>query len=383
MITTLHFYIFPMKHYASEKFPENFSFPDIPKWDFTNTTQIISPVDNPENTGIYGKTNNHLWRFTRLHPKKLQESQEIPEKECIWLTGIDHRNPYAMIEMYDTIQKQYDATFTFFDNPKASYNRSLLANQVVHYMHQVLKEHPNKRFILFGASMWEWLAREIYRKINHPEHITLLDHIDHHFSVCWVSTRQNLWIPMQWALKLAGTGIGREYIARFSRYVAKNIGNILEKGFVNKIIGDTLFSPTWGKFDEIMEKSWKKRHGTAPEGIGPHLTRSHRKRWALGYTKAHENILETIAGLSSDDLKNAHTFSTPPATILYSSNDPLFRNPEKNATESGNFYQHYTHEKIEKGNHVDIVYQHEKYLTPILKQMDILWNKNHPPSHET
>ena len=53
-------------------------FPEIPKWDFINTTQVISPVDNPDQKDARGRTNNHLARITRLHPKEAQEKKKSP-----------------------------------------------------------------------------------------------------------------------------------------------------------------------------------------------------------------------------------------------------------------------------------------------------------------
>lgn len=113
-------------------------FPKVPEWDGTTTIQTISPVDNPdwnnltvseqvldlvsgETTKVnqefseennpqknrkFGKTNNHLYRISRIHPKAQTPSEnaqinetETPantalkesHREVIWLAGSLHR----------------------------------------------------------------------------------------------------------------------------------------------------------------------------------------------------------------------------------------------------------------------------------------------------
>lgn len=74
-----------MKNFQNHTHHEKI-FPKIPTWDFINTIQIISPVDNPNNEGMYGKTNNHLGRFTRWHSKNSQEQKLESDRELIWIS---------------------------------------------------------------------------------------------------------------------------------------------------------------------------------------------------------------------------------------------------------------------------------------------------------
>ena len=59
-----------------------------------------------------------------------------------------HRNPDAMIDLFDTFQKKYGATFTYFDNPKVTYDLDRQASQVVDYLDQLIARDPNKEFII-------------------------------------------------------------------------------------------------------------------------------------------------------------------------------------------------------------------------------------------
>ena len=65
---------------------------------------------------------------------------------------------------------------------------------------------------------------------------------------------------------------------------------------------------------------------------------------------------------------------TPRATILYSSDDPTYHDPKRNAQYDALFYRDLlVVEEIKEGGHVDVVFQSEKYLEPIEWVLDTIW----------
>lgn len=350
---------------------EQIRFPSISKWDGVNATQIISPVDNPERVWTYGRTNNSLSRITKLHPKDACESGIEWNREAIWLTGIMHRNPNAMIDFYDTLQKQYWAIFTFFDNPKASYDLNCSASQVVDYLKQMIASNPEKEFIIFWASAWEMLSRKVYEKLNNPELVYILSHIVHHFSVGGVSTYDELSLPQKWLIQGLETKKWKKWMREFSQSISVKINNTLGEWVVTKVIGDTFFAPVGEKFSKKLWDAWESRHGTEKTNntTGEHLNRTHRKRGAMSLTEAHYDILKTIGAQKS--IKQG--LRTPSATILYSTNDPTYSNPESNARVDAWFYKDVSIKGLQKAGHVDVVFQSEKYLEPITATINTLW----------
>lgn len=103
-----------------------------------------------------------------------------------------HRNPFAALDLVNAFHSKYNAVFTHFDNPKQTYDTEILSDQIIDYLEQIISQNPNKKFIIFGVSLGEVLSRKLYEKLNKEEHKHLLDHIDHHFSICGVANHEEL-----------------------------------------------------------------------------------------------------------------------------------------------------------------------------------------------
>jgi hypothetical protein len=365
----------PLNTANSQNEVSTIPFPEIPEWDGISSVQIISPVDNPENTGLYGKTNNHLDKVTRIFPRSKNESEEKlaePHREVIWLGGIMHRGPFAMIDFYNTFNEKYKASFAYFDHPKATYELDHIADQVVDYLRQLVARDTDKEFVICGASAGEMLSRRVYEKLNTQENEHILPHIKHHFSVCGISTYDELSIPQKGLVKTAETAIWRKALEGFARRIPGKVNAILGESIPTKIIWDTFFAPIGERFSSKLQRAWEERHGRNEweENIGTHLNKSHRKRGALWLTRAHYGILQSIHEQTTiqDTPKN-----TPPTTILYSTDDMTYANPKRNAETEKWFYRDVWIEPVEKWGHVDVVFQSEKYLKAIERQLQAMW----------
>lgn len=353
-------------------------FPEIPEWDGVVNSQVISPIDEPNKETW--KTNNHLDKITRLFPRQKEgsiEKRKEPQREVIWLGGIMHRGPHAMLDFSSTFNQKYNATFTYFDNPKATYELDRIADQVVDYLWQLVTRDASKEFVICGASAGEMLSRRVYEKLNTPENEHILSHIKHHFSVCGISTYDELSVPQKWLIKASETRIGRKLLEKLAREIPKKINAILGESALTKIVWDTFFAPVGERFSGKLQSAWEKRHGKKEwqENIGKHLNEEHRERWAMSLTAAH------MSGGDGGILGAIHTQTaiwnrppkTPPATILYSTDDMTYSNPKRNAETESIFYQDVWIEPITKGGHVDVVFQSEKYLKPIEAQLRAMW----------
>lgn len=361
--------------------PENniqdVSFPEIPEWDGINNAQVISPVDNSENTGLYGRTNNHLDKITRLFPSWNEGSVERriePQREVIWFGGIMHRGPHAMLDFSNTFNQKYHATFTYFDNPKATYELDRIADQVVDYLRQLIARDEGKEFVICGVSAGEMLSRRVYEKLNTPENEHIIPRIKHHFSVCGISTYDELSIPQKWLIKWVEAGIWRTMIEKFAREIPGKINSILGESFMTKIVWDSFFAPIGKKFSDKLQGAWENKHGKIEwgENIGIHLNRKHRKRWSMSLTKAHYDILRAIH--DQKDIWNQPK-QTPSTTLIYSTNDMTYSDPKRNAEKEKWFYPNASIESITNGGHVDVVFQSEKYLELMQKALEGVWTK--------
>lgn len=357
--------------------PKKYVFPKVPQWDGINNTQIISPVDNPEEAWTYGRTNNHLDRITRLFPRATEgsvEKREEPQREVIWLTGIVHRNPFWMIDFFNTFNSKYWATFTFFDNPKATYNLDRIADQVIDYLGQLVERDSAKEFVICGASAGEMLSRRVYEKLNTEKHKHILPHIKHHFSVCWISTYEELSGPQKIVLSIANSPMGPSFGKKLAKHLAQRINTTLD-GWLTKIAWDVFLAPVNHKNSEILQWIWGKRHhSTQFPQQGERLNKAHRERWAISLTEAHRDIFRTI---TDQKYIAQRPQNTPPATILYSSNDRwtkwTYADPQKNARVGASFYNRANIVQMYKWWHVDVVFQSEKYLEPMRAELDKIW----------
>lgn len=143
-----------------------------------------------------------------------------------------HRNPFGMIDFYDTFNKKYGATFTFFDNPKATFNINLIADQVVDYLEQIVERDEKKEIILCAASAGEMLARRVYQRLNAPDRQHILDRIMHHISVCGISTYNELSVPQKATIGLAHSQYGASIGKKVSQILAKKINTPDDTGLL-------------------------------------------------------------------------------------------------------------------------------------------------------
>ncbi len=365
-------------------------FGKIPKWDAKKLIQIISPVGTQKwniytkrklsqvqslkkSREIYSEPNKNMARFTSIHsPKELSEKQES-SREVIWLTWIAHRNPYGQIDFYTEFHENHNATFTFVDNPKESYNLPQIALQFVDYLAQRIEQDPAREFIIFSVSMGEVWVREVYAILNQPQYQYILEKIKHNISVCGASEFENLSTLAKISSQLAISDIGKQFLWWYSKHVFNRTKNILD----NKA-----FSPRWKKFDTILQEAYGRmkrlreqytnlqKNTSAQKNIGKHLNDRHRQRWRTSLTKAHFDIFTLI--------KNTKVHSwlkTPPATILFSSDDMIYQKPEENAHNVARFYSHATEISLPDAGHVDVVFQSRKYLDAVKKTMGDIWPK--------
>ena len=169
----------------------------------------------------------------------------------------------------------------------------------------------------------------------------------------------------------------RNFMARFANSIKEKVTGTLEKeSLMTRIIADTFFAPVWQKFSKKLGNAWKKRHGGTEENaqqMGAHLNRTHRKRGAKSLTPAHWDIFETIH--NTEIGQEGGQLKTPPATILWSENDPTYSNPEWNAHKDASFYKKAKLKPIWKANHVDVVFESDMYLDAILENMPAQWEQ--------
>ena len=257
------------------------TLPTIPTWNGLNNIQIISPVDNPTWEWLYGRTNNHLARITRQFPHIIGSSIETrvePKREVIWLTGIMHRNPFGMIDFANTFNQEYWATFTFFDNPKVTYDVDRIADQVIDYLAQLIARDSTKEFVLCGASAGEILARRVYEKLNTADYTHILKNIIYHFSVCGVSTFDNVATGQRLFLKTTQSSALQSIGWWLARMMSNRVNDILGETWLMQQVGDNLLAPVNSHNSEKLQQEWNMRHPDFVQDqdmlpIGEHLNR--------------------------------------------------------------------------------------------------------------
>lgn len=216
------------------------------------------------------------------------------------------------------------------------------------------------------------LARRVYEKLNTEQNKLIISRIKHHFSVCGVSTYDELSGPQRKLISSLESRIWKAVATWVAKLVQMRYFDILSWG----LIRDNIFARMSEENSAKLRNAWKVKHPEFVQDpdqvdIGKHQVRLHQNRGRNSVkTESHFDIFHTIY----EQRIITWWYTTPPSTILYSPNDPTYSKPQRNAEVNSTFYQWSRVREIHERGHVDVVFQSEKYLEPIEEILDEIWN---------
>jgi hypothetical protein len=271
-------------------------------------------------------------------------------KATLVLPWLMYRGAQSTGHLEEIVHNHWSA-FVFFDYPKAEFDIESFTNDVIEY----IEKSQFKEIVLVGLSFWEIVIRHLFEKMP----AEMKDKIKHNISINWVSTKKEICTQYQIALKacLLDNKTLKFLMDKFGKLNRGLNWRLTRRQVYNKVfkrkIDEAILSWNDGVINELL--TWQKNH---------------RHSAALWFTPWYIDRAKAI------ETENNIPKINNPSTIIFSTNDEFYTDPDINAkcvavTRKGPT----TIKEVHNWWHIALVEHPEKYDPVLQETFDKIWPK--------